>query len=284
MKQLTKHIVATLCLCTSIGNISAQGFSQAYNPNFHIYLCFGQSNMEGAARPEPQDMEGVNDRFQMMAAVDMPSINRSQGQWYKALPPLCRENNGLTPADYFGRTLVQELPDSISVGVIVVAIGGCHIETFMTDSIQSYIQRAPEWMKPALEAYGNNPYSRLIQLARKAQQQGVIKGILLHQGESNTGDPQWANKVKTVYERMLHDLNLKAEDVPLLAGEVVIAGGKGLCVAMNHQIDALPQTIPTAHLICSEGCTNGPDNLHFDAAGYRDLGRRYAMEMLSILR
>ena len=41
-----------------------------FDPNFHIYLCFGQSNMEGNARIEPQDLEGINSRFKMMAAVD----------------------------------------------------------------------------------------------------------------------------------------------------------------------------------------------------------------------
>ena len=74
-----------------------------------------------------------------------------------------------------------------------------------------------------------------------------------------------------------------AADVPLLAGEVVRADGKGQCIAMNKQIQELPQTIPTAHVISSEGCTNGPDRLHFDAAGYRELGRRYGQEMLSLL-
>ena len=32
---------------------------RAQDPDFHIYLCFGQSNMEGNARIEEQDLEGV---------------------------------------------------------------------------------------------------------------------------------------------------------------------------------------------------------------------------------
>ena len=255
-----------------------------FDPNLYVFLCFGQSNMEGNARPEQQDMKLPDDRFIMMAAVDDAQRQRKQGNWYQALPPLCRSNTGITPADYFGRALTAALPDSIRVGVINVAIGGCHIETFMNDSIENYVaHRAPGWMKGPLEAYGNNPYERLLSLARKASKQGVIKGILLHQGESNTGDPTWADKVNIVYKQLLADLNLKAEDVPLLAGEVVIADGKGQCIAMNKQIQALPQTIPTAHVISAEGCTNGPDRLHFDAAGYRELGRRYGQEMLRLL-
>ncbi len=258
--------------------------SAAVDENFYIFLCFGQSNMEGAARPEAQDLEGVSDRFQMMAAVDDPQRGRKMGEWYKALPPLCRGNNGLTPVDYFGRRMVETLPENIRVGVITVAIGGCHIETFMKDSIGQYVKtRAPHWMKGMLEAYNNNPYERLVTLAKKAQKDGVIKGVLMHQGESNTGDPKWADKVKIVYDQLLGDLQLKPEEVPLLAGEVVRAGGRGLCAAMNKQIDDLPNTIHTAHVVSSEGLTNGPDNLHFDAAGYRDLGRRYGEKMLSLL-
>ena len=154
------------------------------------------------------------------------------GEWCEAVPPLCRPNNGLTPADYFGRTLVASLPSNIRIGVIHVAIGGIKIEGFMPDKIADYAKNeAPSWMKGMLEAYGNNPYERLVTLAKKAQKDGVIKGILMHQGESNTGDPEWAKKVQKVYDSLLGDLKLKPEEVPLLAGEVVQANGQGQCIA-----------------------------------------------------
>ncbi len=253
------------------------------DPDFYIFICFGQSNMEGAAKAEPQDLENVDPRFMLMPAVDDPQRGRKMGEWCTAIPPLCRPNTGLTPADYFGRTLVASLPKNIRVGVIHVAIGGIHIEGFMTDSIGNYVKKAPNWMVGMLKAYGNNPYERLVTLARKAQQDGVIKGILMHQGESNTGDKQWAGKVKMVYDRLLSDLNLEAKRVPLIAGEVVQAGGKGQCIRMNKQIRRLPRTIKTAHVVKSKGCTNGPDRLHFDVAGYRELGCRYGEVMARLL-
>lgn len=252
--------------------------------NFYVFLCFGQSNMEGAARPEAQDMEGISDRFLMMAAVNDAQRGRTMGEWYKAVPPLCRANSGLTPVDYFGRRLTEVLPDSIYIGVINVAVGGIRIEGFMKDSVAGYVEhQAPDWMKHMLKQYDNNPYDRLLTLARKAQQQGVTKGILMHQGESNTGDPEWAEKVETVYESLLNDLQLEAENVPLIAGQVVLADGQGVCIGAVKQIDFLPATIPTAHVVSSEGCSNGPDRLHFDAAGYRELGRRYAETILPLL-
>ena len=255
----------------------------AVDPNFYIFLCFGQSNMEGAARPEAEDLKSPGPRFLLMPAVDDAQRGRTMGKWCEAAAPLCRPNTGLTPADWFGRTLIETLPDNIRVGVIHVAIGGIRIEGFMPDQITEYVKTAPGWMKGMLEAYGNNPYERLVTLAKRAQQDGVIKGVLMHQGESNTGDPEWAQKVQSVYDHLLGDLQLKPEEVPLLAGEVVQANGEGQCVAMNKQIDELPKTLHTAHVVSSTGCSNGPDKLHFDAAGYRELGRRYGEKMLELM-
>ena len=257
---------------------------RAQDPDFHIYLCFGQSNMEGNARIQPQDLEGVSDRFRMMAAVDFPEAGRRMGEWYTATPPLCRPGTGLTPADYFGRTLVENLPENVKVGIIHVAIGGCHIETFLPDSIDNYVKnRAPVWMKGMLAAYDNDPYGRLIALAKKAQKDGVIKGILVHQGESNTGQRDWPQQLKRVYDNILRDLDLQGEVVPLLVGEVVNSDRGGVCAAMNPIIDAVPRTIPQAHVISSSGCDVNFDLLHFNAAGYRELGRRYAATMLQLL-
>ncbi len=255
----------------------------AVDPNFYIFLCFGQSNMEGAARPEAEDLKSPGPRFLLMPAVDDAQRGRTMGKWCEAAAPLCRPNTGLTPADWFGRTLIETLPENIRVGVIHVAIGGIRIEGFMPDQITEYVKTAPGWMKGMLEAYGNNPYERLVTLAKRAQQDGVIKGVLMHQGESNTGDPEWAQKVQSVYDHLLGDLQLKPEEVPLLAGEVVQANGEGQCVAMNKQIDELPKTLHTAHVVSSTGCSNGPDKLHFDAAGYRELGRRYGEKMLELM-
>ena len=244
--------------------------------NFYIFLCFGQSNMEGAARPEAADVASPGPRFLLMPAVDFPEKGRKMGEWCEATAPLCRPNTGLTPADWFGRTLVASLPENIKVGVIHVAIGGIDIKGFLPDSIKEYAEKkAPGWMKGMLAAYDNNPYERLVTLAKKAQKDGVIKGILMHQGETNTGDPKWAGMVKQVYENLCGDLQLKPEEVNLYVGNIVQAGGKGVCIGCKKQIDELPQTIHTCQVISSDDCTNGPDRLHFDAAGYRELGCRY---------
>jgi alpha-L-fucosidase 2 len=161
--------------------------------------------------------------------------------------------------------------------------GLCKIELFEKDTFQSYVATAPNWMTNVIHTYGGNPYQYLVDMAKLAQKDGVIKGILLHQGESNTGDKQWPNKVKSVYEHLLNDLNLKAADVPLIVGELVPADQNGACASMNKIIDNLPRTIPTAHVVSSAGCTCRPDHLHFTPTGYRELGTRYAQTMLPLL-
>lgn len=277
MRKITLSLLLMFLFCLVGVSVQAQ------DKNFYIFLCFGQSNMEGNARIEPQDTVNVNPRFQVMEAVDCPAINREKGNWYTAKPPLCRCRTGLTPADYFGRELVANLPEKVRVGVINVSVGGCKIELFDKDHYESYITNVPGWMKNMIKEYDGNPYGRLVEMAKLAQKDGVIKGILLHQGESNTGDTLWTKKVKVVYDNLMKDLNLKPKKVPLLAGETVNADQNGKCASMNKIIATLPQTIKNAHVISSAGCTDSADDLHFNAAGYRELGRRYAAQMLTLL-
>ena len=120
-------------------------------------------------------------------------------------------------------------------------------------------------------------------MAKIAQKDGVIKGILLHQGESNSTDPEWPNKVKGIYDNLIKDLNLNPKDVPLLAGELKSKEEHGVCYAFNSEILVnLPKVLPNSYIISSQGVKGSPDQFHFNTAGMRELGRRYAVEMLKI--
>ena len=121
-----------------------------------------------------------------------------------------------------------------------------------------------------------------MELAKIAQRDGVIKGILMLQGETNTGQQDWPEKVKKVYENLLADLNLKAADVPLVAGEVVGKEVGGQCAAHNPIINKLPEVIPTAHVVSSKDCPCAKDFLHYTAEGYRIIGRRFAEKVMEI--
>ena len=256
---------------------------EGFDPNFHIYLCFGQSNMEGNAAIEGKDRVGVDPRFMMMAAVDMPSSKRKKGEWYTAYPPLCRDYTGLTPADYFGREMVAHLPENIKVGVINVAVGGASIDLFDQDKCADYIKKEADWFKNYCSEYGNDPYKVLVTMAKKAQQNGVIKGILLHQGCTNNGQKDWPVRVKRIYVRLLHDLGLNEEETPLLIGELLSQEKGGVCWGHNSVIAKTQPVIPNSYVVSSKDCPGASDGLHFTAEGYRMIGKRYAEKMLELL-
>ena len=278
------YIAETEKLKKATANLSQWiGVPESADPNFQIYLCFGQSNMEGNATPEAQDYENVSERFKMMAAVDFSNPVRKRGEWYTAIPPLCRQGTGLTPADYFGRTMVEKQADNITVGVINVAVGGTSIKGFMEEYVADYVAGEADWFKNYMASYDNNPFRRLVETAKRAQNYGIIRGILMHQGETDGGMGNWTENVKKVYERLLSELNLSADNVPLLAGETVQTDQGGYCGGFNSVIATLPNVIPTAHVISSKGCPQKGDGLHFTAEGYRTIGKRYAECMLKLL-
>ena len=265
--------------------VSILGAKAEVDPNFYIYICFGQSNMEGNAQWESQDVGNVAPRFQMLATCNFSSPNRKLGNWYKATCPIVSPDGKLGPTDYFGRTMVRELPDK-KVGVIAVAMGGSPIEMFDKDKYEQKMKDNPNewWVTLAKRHYGGNPYGRIIDMAKKAQEVGVIKGILLHQGCSNCGDPNWPSMVKKIYNDMLKDLNLKAADVPIFVGEVEYADMGGGCSSHNVQVDRIPEVIPTGHVVSAKDLPgNGTDPWHFSAQGYRILGQRYAKVALNLM-
>lgn len=248
-----------------------------------IYLCFGQSNMAGSAEIEAIDTV-CNDRLLMMPTVDYDDDStRRIGTWSKGVPPLSGHHSGLSPADYFGRTMVDSLPENVKVGLVTVAIGGCDIRLFDKAIYADYLNTYPEdWFQSKVRDYGMNPYNRLIEAAKLAQKDGTICGIILHQGETNTGDKEWVNYVNTIYNNILADLGLEAKNVPLIAGQVVPESANGTCAAMNEIINTLPATIPTAYVVSGEGCGVRSDNIHYNSEGVRELGRRYAEKMLEV--
>ena len=276
--MFAKYAIAALLL-------SAGTFAEDTKPDpkFFIYLCFGQSNMEAGARPDAVDEGELDPRFQMLAAVDNPRLDRKMGQWYAATPPINRPENNMGPVDWFGRNMVANLPREYRVGVINVSVAGAGIELWDKDNWENYLGTREQWMRNIVNQYNGSPYQRLVEMAKIAQKDGVIKGILLHQGESNSTDKEWPNKVKAIYDNLCKDLSLKPEEIPLLAGELKSQEEHGVCFAFNTDIlPNLPKVLPNSYIISSKGCKGTPDQFHFNTAGMRELGKRYAQQMLKL--
>ena len=179
--------------------------AQQPDPNFFIYLCFGQSNMEAGAVPAEQDRDFNDPRFQFVAAVDMPRLDRKMGEWYTAVPPICRQNNNMGPVDFFGRKMIEELPEQHRVGVINVSVDGAKLELGDKDACADYLaaeaaEPSRSWLVNMAREYDMSPYQRIVDMARIAQKSGVIKGTLVHQAESNSNDSLWCGRLTKVHD------------------------------------------------------------------------------------
>ena len=257
------------------------------DPNFHIYIAFGESNMEGMGKVEEQDLD-CDDNYLVMCTSDNYDDNgnkRELGKWYKATPPLANSVGAkLGVVDYFGREMLKEEqyndPD-VRIGIIVVAVRGASIKLFDKEISPAYKSQWLSWFEAIVNEYGGNPYQRMIYCAKLAQKDGVIKGIIMHQGESDANDSDWPSKVKDVYDNIVTDLNLD-KNTPLLAGEVLRGGS---AQGANNNIAKLPQQSTNFHVVSSEGLNTAlgdGQKIHFTAEEYRVFGKRYANEMLKV--
>lgn len=230
--------------------------TSASGPRFHLFLLLGQSNMSGYPKTRPADLE-ENERIQVLGYDSCSATGRNYMEWDVAAPPLHEcWTDAIGPGDYFAKTLLPSLPPEDTIGLIPCAVSGERIETFLKE--------------------GGARYPWIISRARTALESGgVIEGILMHQGESNTGDPAWPAKVKMLVDDLRVDLELG--DVPFLAGELPYDGDSA---SHNTLVAQLPTLIDNAWLVSAEGLIVDPTdtqwNLHFDHDSQVTLGQRYA--------
>jgi hypothetical protein len=254
-------------------------------PQKLLFLAIGQSNMVGQGVVAPEDTL-VSPRFLNLSSTENP--DRKIGEWRVALPGNCRpgynRENLLSPTDYFGRTLVENLPPIDSVAIIQVAVDGCPLRLFDKDQYKGFVDSCQmDWMINEINAYDGDPYSRLISLAKKAQTEGwTVRGLLVHQGETDAYSDYWPKELNKIYNNILTDLGLKSKDVPVLVGETVGIDQNGVCAHANPTLDRVHDFIPTAYTISSYGCQVSADHVHFASEGYRKLGRRYAIKWLQL--
>jgi hypothetical protein len=235
-----------------------------------LFLLFGQSNMEGTPRPEADDL-AENPRVQVLAYTNCG--DRKYNEWYAARPPLHSCGMGVGPGDQFGKAMAEAWPND-TIGLVPAAIAGVDIDFFRKGVVS---KRRSEFRIPPDNAR-SGAYEMLVEKAKLAQQRGKIRGILFHQGESDTGNGEWPGKVAEVVRDLRADLGL-GEDIPFVAGEVLYSG---CCASHNPLVARLPKEVPNGYVVSAEGL-QGMDSAHFDLAGQRELGRRYAKVVLEAL-
>lgn len=261
------------------------------DPNFHVYLLFGQSNMAGggAISDSPKVDCDTTPRVKVLAFSDCSAgpnckdyvMKRTVDQWYTAFPPLhdCSAGlEGISPGDWFGKTMIDSVRADISIGLVPCALSGMALNVFLKGST------ATSTVGPS-QVRGKNAYNWMLARCKLAQQKGVIKGMLLHQGESGTGSSQaWDAMAMQIFNDLKTDLGLDAKTV-LVVGQLR-SDSKSPSqnnTSFNTMIAGMPAKYPKVGMASSQGLSgNGKDVWHFNPSSMRDLGRRYAAALLSL--
>jgi len=253
-----KQISLILSILLLVGSaFSAEPTKLPPKEKFHLFLLVGQSNMAGRGVVEAQD-KTPHPRVLM--------LNKA-GEWAPAVDPLHFDKAAAGTG--LGKTFAVKIAEAnpgIVVGLIPCAVGGSPIDSW----------RPGEFYPPTK----SHPWDDAMKRAKLALKSGVLKGILWHQGESDS-TPELAPG----YEAKLHDLikrlraELGAPHVPFIAGQMGEFPDQPWDDA-HRQVDKahrdLPGKAPRTAFVSSSGLKHRGDKVHFDAASCRELGRRYA--------
>ena len=193
-------------------------------------------------------------------AIPRCDLLNNENVWEPAKNPLNRHSSirkGLSaqqmnPGYGFSKAMLEK-NEGISIGLVVNAKGGTAIE---------------EWKK------GSYFYKEALRRVAVAQKSGILKGILWHQGEGNSKNPEgYLDKLKALIADLRKDLGIA--DLPFIAGQV------NNVPAINDQIAKLPGTVDSTGFVSSKGL-KATDRWHFNAESMKLLGERYAEEILKI--
>jgi pimeloyl-ACP methyl ester carboxylesterase len=226
--------------------------------DFHLFLLVGQSNMAGRGTVEDADKT---------PHPRVLSLDKA-GQWVPAVDPLHFDKPAVVGVG-LGKTfatLYAEAHPGVTVGIIPCAVGGSPIAAWM-----------PTVFYPPTKSH---PWDDAMSRAHTALKRGTLKGILWHQGESDS-----TAKAAPVYEPKLHDLitrmrkELSAEEVPFIVGQMGSFADAPAWDDARKQVDAAHRSLSTKVKLTgfapAEGLGHRGDKVHFDSPAYRELGRRF---------
>lgn len=228
------------------------------DPDFHLYLLIGQSNMAGRGI--------ITDEYRDISQSNVQMLNK-ENKWVTASHPLHFDKParaGVGPGLAFGLEMAKADP-SVRIGLIPCAVGGTAIESWV-----------PGAMDRVTRTY---PYDDAIARLRIAMKSGVIKGIIWHQGEANSKPERSAGYLEKL-GALIGRLRQTAGDsnLPFVAGE--LGRYRDNYQLINDQLRQLPGKVKNTALASSEGLIHKGDNTHFDAASATELGKRFAAQMI----
>jgi hypothetical protein len=200
-------------------------------------------------------------------------LNR-KGQWVPATDPIHydKAEAGVGPGRTFALDLVQE-DDTVVIGLIPAACGGSSITSWVPGGYH--------------DQTNSHPYDDAIARTRRAMRDGTLKGVLWHQGESDTDPPQAAAAYKERLQILIERFRTEFNDpgLPIVIGQLGQFPGKpwtkgGQTVDMaQHEI---ANEMEDVGFVSSDGLTANADQVHFNAASQREFGHRYAEVYLEL--
>tara|TARA_R110002020_G_scaffold189767_2_gene389078 strand:- start:239 stop:1054 length:816 start_codon:yes stop_codon:yes gene_type:complete len=258
--NLALLLLGFLALSCSSGKIFP---SDSFKENFHLYLLMGQSNMAGRGKVQAIDTL-THPRVFMLDKEENWVLAKDPMHFDK---PGAGTGLGLT----FGKIMANDDSD-IKVGLIPTAVGGSSINAWFADSI--HLQT------------NSYPYDDMIRRAKKAMDSGTLKGIIWHQGESDSNSDQGVNVYTQKFEAMLDSLksDLGISSIPVVMGEIgyFFYPKAKFAEDMNGVFHQISNSNDCIGLVTAEGLNHKGDETHFDADSYHVLGVRYASEMLKL--
>jgi hypothetical protein len=258
MSRSTSFIIACLIGCLAcVPSLTAQEVNLPSKERFHLFLLVGQSNMAGRGLIEEQDRR---------ADPRVLTLTREL-KWVPAVDPLHFDKPaaGVGLGKTFGRLVAEHSPE-IVVGLIPCAVGGSPIDAWQPGA---YYQPTK-----------SHPWDDALRRAAIAAQSGTLRGILWHQGESDS-TPElaeaYAGKLVDLVDRFRQAL--ASPEVPFLVGQLGQFADSPW-TEQRRMVDAahraLPGQIPRTAFVPSDGLGHKGDKVHFEAAALREFGRRYA--------
>lgn len=263
MKSLSGII---LCYCLCFLSCCSQQKKET-----HIFILMGQSNMSGYGEILLEDKIPVDNIF------IIPTKGGEKYEWQPAAHPL---HNRLS-SDRFGLGLpfskeyLKKHPNVI-IKLIPVAWGGAGIDNLNK---------------------GTDTYNDGISKALFAQKEGEIKGVLWHQGESDTVNEELANSYESKLHQFIFDLraDLNAPNLPFVVGNLAEFYSKGKdhnapervkrIDQVKKTLRDLPSKVKYTGFVESSDCKSIDQHMvHFDRNSYIILGKRYAQEIEGLIK
>ena len=259
IKKQYPALMAFFCLVQAVG-VFGQTPDRLPDPNFHLYLLMGQSNMAGRGQLDKES--GTTDPRVLMFAREL--------NWKPASDPLHFDKPfaGVGPGLAFGKQMAAANP-RMRIGLIPCAVGGT--------SIQAWAPGAED------QATHTHPYDDMLKRVREAQKMGVLKGVLWHQGEADrAASATYGQSLASLIARLRREFD--APNLPFVAGELGTFNSENLADTekFNAGLQALTNTLKGCACVSSRGLKDRGDHLHFNAESARILGQRYAEAMLAL--